>query len=332
MSVNAKAQTATGGNVIDILCALPVLSALFDACAAPLPFATGYVEGEYVLVAPIETATIQSLAVQRGDHLHRGAALAEMERRAAEIALAAADAAVAQADAQLTDLRLGKRPEEIAVIRAALASARAESAEATRTAQRLTQLAESGSATAAQRDDAQTRAEIAAAHITEIEAELAVANLPARPQTIAAAEAGLKQAQAERDRAAWALSQRSLTAPADGVVTDILRRAGELAGPSSPVLSFLPDGATKLRLYVPAASVAEIAAGSLLDVHCDGCAAGLQAEVTYIARDPEFTPPVIYSIENRQKLVYLIEARPTPASDSLKPGLIVDVALPDAKE
>lgn len=318
--------------MIEFLCSLPVLSALFDACAAPLPFATGYVEGEYVLVAPIETATVQSLAVRRGDHLRAGAPLAEMERRAAEIALAEAEAAVAQADAQLTDLRLGKRAEEIAVIRAALASAKAEAAEAERTAQRLTQLAEGGSATAAQRDDAQTRVEIAKAHVAEIDAELAVANLPARPQTIAAAEAALHRAEAERDRADWALSQRRLTAPADGVVTDILRRPGELAGPSSPVLSFLPDGATKLRLYAPAEAVAHIQTGSLLDVRCDGCAPGLQAQVIYIAREPEFTPPVIYSIQNRQKLVYLIEALPVDAAPVLKPGLIVDVVLPDAPE
>jgi HlyD family secretion protein len=34
---------------------------------------------------------------------------------------------------------------------------------------------------------------------------------------------------------------------------------------------------------------------------------------------------VIYSLETRQKLVHLIEARPEPGSDALKPGQIVDV-------
>jgi HlyD family secretion protein len=72
--------------------------------------------------------------------------------------------------------------------------------------------------------------------------------------------------------------------------------------------------------------VAHIALGSTLQVNCDGCAPGLTVEVSYIADGPEFTPPVIYSLENRQKLVYLIEARPM-GDTGLKPGQIVDVDL-----
>ncbi len=303
---------------------LCTLLSAFLTCAAPAPFASGYVEGDYLLIAPIETAQIESLPVPRGAHLKAGAPLAQMESQAAQIALSEAEAALAQAKAQLADLQAGKRPEEIAVIRATLASARAQADEAGRNAARLAQLAASGSATATQSDDAATALEVARARVAEAEAQLDVANLPARPQTIAAAEAALQRAQAERDRAAWALGKSSLTAPSDGTVSDILRRPGEIAGPGSPVLSFLPDGAVKLRLYVPEASVAAIAPGAILQVHCDGCAPGLTAEVTYISDAPEFTPPVIYSLENRQKLVYLVEARPSAA---LKPGQIVDVGL-----
>ena len=83
------------------------------------------------------------------------------------------------------------------------------------------------------------------------------------------------------------------------------------------------------RLYVPEASVAAIAPGTVLTVNCDGCPAGLTATVTWVATEPEFTPPVIYSLENRQKLVYMIEARPAGPT-ALKPGQIVDALLPAA--
>ena len=131
------------------ICSVPLLSALFQSCAPPLPLATGYVEGEYVLVAPVETTEIAQLLVARGDHLEPGAPLAELDRATAEIALASADANLSRAEAELADLQLGKRPEEIAVIEAMLASARAQAAEAGRTAARLESLAETGSATAA---------------------------------------------------------------------------------------------------------------------------------------------------------------------------------------
>ncbi len=313
------------------VCTLPLVSALFAACSPPPPFATGYVEGDYVLIAPVATAEIMRLAVARGDRVEAGATLVEMERRDAEIALAEATAALAQAESQLANLREGRRPEEIGVIEATLASARAQAAEADRAATRMQSLAERGAATTTQADDAATAATVAHARVAEAEATLAVARLPARPQEIAAAEAAVEGAKAARAKAEWNLGRRRLTAPAAGTVNDVIRTPGELAGPSAPVLSFLPEGAVKLRLYVPEAAIAAIGQGSRLAVHCDGCAEGLAATVTYVSDAPEFTPPVIYSLENRQKLVYLIEARPDDAP-GLKPGQIVDVSLPGTGE
>lgn len=310
------------------LCAIPLVSALFNACAPVPPFATGYVEGEYVLIAPVAVAQIGALTVKRGDRVAAGQVLVEMERRDAEIALNEAEAAEAQAESQLANLREGRRPEEIRVIEATLASARAQLEEAERARIRIQSLAARGAATTAQADDVATTASVARARLAEAEASLAVAKLPARAQEIAAAQAALAGARAARARAEWNLSRRRLAAPAPGVITDVIRAAGEIAGPSAPVLSMLPDGAVKLRLYVPEPKIAGIGLGTALQVHCDGCADDATATVTYISDAPEFTPPVIYSLQNRQTLVFLIEARPDAGQDALKPGQIVDVALP----
>ena len=163
-------------------------------------------------------------------------------------------------------------------------------------------------------------------------ANLAVAKLPARDEEIAAAKSIVSRRRKPRSTTPWRLGQRKLAAPSDGFVSDIIRRVGEVAGPSAPVVSFLPDGALKLSLFVPEAALRSLALGQTLDVRCDGCEPGLTAIVSYIAREPEFTPPVIYSLESRQTLVYLVEAR--PARDvhlRLQPGQIVDVDLPDAR-
>lgn len=312
-----------------IRCAIPLVSWLFAACEPPMPFATGYVEGEYVQIAPVATAQILALSVTSGDRVTSGQRLVELEHRDAEIALAQAEAALSRAASQLADLRQGKRPEEIRVIEASLASARAQAGEARRTADRLLGLAGRGVATETQRDDAATAAAVAEARVTEIEANLSVARLPARPDEIAAAEAMLREATAARDHARWQLDKRALSAPAAGVVTDIIRRPGEIATTGQPVLSLLPDGAVRLRLYVPETDIARIAPGDRLALRCDSCPADLSATISYIADGPEFTPPVIYSVDSRQKLVYLVEARPDEGSD-LKPGQIVDVDLPEA--
>ena len=107
---------------MSFLCALPLIASLLG-CVPAAPLAVGYVEGEFVRLAPIELATVQAVLVRRGDRVEAGQPLAEMESGDAAIAVAQAEAALAQARAQLADLRLGKRPEEIAVLEAMVRSA-----------------------------------------------------------------------------------------------------------------------------------------------------------------------------------------------------------------
>jgi HlyD family secretion protein len=308
-------------------CVLPFAAQLFGACAAPAPLAVGYVEGEYVMLAPIEVAQVKGLAVRRGDRVDTGSVIARLEDADATIAVAQARAALAQAEAQLADLRLGKRPEEIAVLEAAVRSARAQVAEAARGLSRVQDLFGRGIATQAQLDEASTASEVAQAALGQAEANLAVAGLAARPEAIKAAESQAMQAEAALENARWRLSQRVIEAPSPGRVSDVIRNPGDIAGPSAPVVSMLPDGAVKLKVYLPEPAFHAVKVGGRLAVHCDGCPDGLTARVSYVSPDPEFTPPVIYSLETRQKLVYLVEARPEDGAERLQPGQIVDVEL-----
>ena len=89
-----------------------------------------------------------------------------------------------------------------------------------------------------------------------------------------------------------------------------------------PILSLLPDSRIKVRFFVPEAQLSAYRVGGTVRFGCDGCAKGLTAKIAYIAPRPEFTPPVIYSREARDRLVYLVEAQP---SARLNPGQPVDV-------
>ena len=312
---------------MSLLCGLPFAAYLWGACAAPAPLAVGYVEGDYVMLAPIEVAQVTQVAVHRGQTVEAGAQVVRLEDTDARIAVSQAEAALSQARAQLADLKLGKRPEEIAVLEAAVRSAEAQLREAQRTLARVEDLFRRGIATQAQLDQATTSDEMAEAQLGQANANLAVAGLAARAETIKAAENQVEQAQATLENARWRLSQRVIAAPSAGRVNDVIRNAGDIAGPSAPVVSLLPDGAVKLKLYVPEEAFSAIKVGDLLSVRCDGCPPGLSARVSYVSPEPEFTPPVIYSIETRQKLVYLVEARPEEPDTRLQPGQIVDVEL-----
>lgn len=314
------------------LCSLPLLASLFSACITEPPFAVGYVEGEFALIAPVEVAQISTVLARRGDRVEAGEVLAEMERRDTEIALARSQADLARAQSLLADLEQGKRPEEIAMAVASLASARAQMLESERELARNNGLFEREVISQAQLDMALTNRDIAGAKVAELEANLAVARLPARPDQIAAAKAAVAQQLAALENAQWRIDNRTLVSPASGLVFDIIRHSGEIAGPQQPVLSILPDGATKLRLYIPETSLQAVSVGTILSVNCDGCGAGMRARVNYVSDRPEFTPPVIYSLQSRQKLVVLIEAEPLSDATALKPGQIVDVLIQESAE
>ncbi|MCA1951751.1 MAG: HlyD family efflux transporter periplasmic adaptor subunit [Hyphomicrobiales bacterium] len=317
--------------MIESLCAYAVLAWILPGCAPPKPVAVGYVEGEYVHLAPIEIARIESVAVRRGERVAEGQIVAGVERADAELAVRDAEARLRQAEAQLANLRLGKRSEEIAAIEATIAAAEAQARDARRTLDRRRDLSTRGFATQAELDQAQTAFEVATARIGELRAHLDVARLGARPDEIRAAENLVAQAAAALGTARWRLGQRAIAASAAGRIADILRHPGEVAGPTAPVLSLLPDGAVKLKIYLPERLLSRAAIGRALVVRCDGCPPGLGATISYVAPEPEFTPPVIYSLETRQKLVYLVEARPADsAAAHLQPGQIVDVVFEEA--
>ena len=99
---------------------------------------------------------------------------------------------------------------------------------------------------------------------------------------------------------------------------------GEWVSPNQPIVALLPDNKVKVRFFVPQAEVARYRPGRTVRFSCDGCAPRLQATIRYVSPRPEFTPPIIFSRDSRDRLVFMVEAFPTrPAG--LQPGLPVDV-------
>ncbi len=124
------------------------------------------------------------------------------------------------------------------------------------------------------------------------------------------AQAALRQADANERAAKTRLDRRKLNSPVSGAVQQIYFRPGEMVTAGKPAISILPPGNLKVRFFVPQAEIAKIALGDPVKVSCDNCADNIAGKVTFIASSAEYTPPVIYSQEERNKLVFLIEARP----------------------
>jgi len=141
------------------------------------------------------------------------------------------------------------------------------------------------------------------------------------------AEASLRQAKANLEWSQTRLARRNAYSPGEATVEQIYYRPGETVPAGRPVVALLPPANLKFRFFAPQAVLPEIKYGQTVGVSCDGCDKGLTAKVSFIARSAEFTPPVIYSQEERAKLVFLIEARPEHP-EKFRVGQPVTVTLP----
>jgi HlyD family secretion protein len=141
------------------------------------------------------------------------------------------------------------------------------------------------------------------------------------------AEAALRTAQARLNSAQTRLARRKVFSPVTGSVQQIYYRGGELVPAGKPILALLPPGNLKVRFFVNEATLPKLKFGDPVTVTCDGCAGAIAAKISFISRTSEFTPPVIYSMDERSKLVFLIEARPEERPERLRVGQPVSVAL-----
>jgi len=140
------------------------------------------------------------------------------------------------------------------------------------------------------------------------------------------AVSALRVAEARVNTSQTRLARRNGFAPVGGTIQQIYFREGEMVPAQRPVLSIMPPGNMKLRFFVPETELTKLAIGDEVKVTCDNCAADLTAKIYFIATTAEYTPPVIYSLDERNKLVYLIQARPSKP-DSLRVGQPISVFL-----
>lgn len=298
----------------------------FDG-ANPADRFSGYVEADYVMVASTVGGTLTMLAVERGDRIDAGASLFQLDDLAERAALQEAAERLKQAEAERADLMTGKREPEIEAIQAQREQAQAALQQSEAEYRRQVELRSNGFVPKKAVDDARARRDQDRSRLAELDADLEVARMPGREQEIGAAEAAVAAARAALVQAQWRLDQKVGAAPASGIVVDTLYRPGEMVPAGLPIIQLLPPANLKIRFFVPEELVATVAVGDEIRVACDGCGEPIAARIRFISPSAEFTPPVIYSREERTRLVFMVEARPTERLEALRVGQPVDVQL-----
>jgi len=286
----------------------------------------GYIEGDYAYIASAISGNLTQRLVNRGDEVIGNQPLFVLDPEPETAKLNQAKFQLARANQQLFDLQKGARTTVIANIEAQLKQAQASLFFTKKTFERYDALYQAAAIGKADFDKAKSEYDQNLQKVKEVSANLAEAKLGARKNLIKAQKAAVDAAKASVRQAKWALLQKSVRSPAKAQVFDTLYEPGEFVSAGQPVVVLLPPENIKVVFFVPEKVVSTINVGKDIIIDCDSCKNSYKAKINFISPNAEYTPPVIFSQESRDKLVYRVEAKPSlSVAEKFHPGQPVDV-------
>lgn len=275
---------------------------------------------------------LQEADVDEGDRVRRGQRLAALDPGPYRDALAMAEARVAARQANLAKLESGSRPQEVQQARAAVREAEAAFANAERDLRRQQGLLESGGSSQKVVDAALARRDETAARLASAREALELALEGPRAEDIAAAEAELGIALAEREQARRQLDDTELASPSDGTILARVREPGAMLPQGAPVYTLSLDTPVYVRAYVSEPNLGRIVPGATVFVTTDSSDKRYRGRIGFVSPRAEFTPRSVETTDLRSDLVYRLRIVVTDADDGLRQGMPVTVDVPLRRE
>lgn len=273
------------------------------------PERQGYAEAQYIYLSTPVAGQLKQLTVSRGQAVKKGQIIFALDPQPEQSTYEAAQSEAASLRAQLKDLEKGRRDVVIQGMQAQLAQAEAKLLFAKRDFLRVQALFKQAAVDHAQLDQSKSHYEVAMGLVRQLSAQLKEARMASRVDLIAAQHARLKAALSSVQKTKWALEQKIGRAPVDGTIVETYYLPGEFVGNAAPVVSLFDPHQMRVIFFVTGEQLARVKIGTKVSTTCDGCQAPMQATVSYISPQTEYTPPVIYSREHNEKLLYRAKAK-----------------------
>lgn len=305
-----------------------VLFILLSACSVENDnVVNGYVEGEYVYISPYTSGILDKIDVVKGQNVNVGEELFVVDHDIWQANSAQAESELDKAYSNYANLSKGERKQELDIIIKQKAQAVATLENAEKEYNRAKDLVKTKVVSQATFDQKLATFENAKAKVAELEASLQSAMLAAREDELKMAQNDIEIARQNLMKIQKQAENNAVKSKVSGVVEDVYFRLGEFVQAGNPVVAVLPPENVKIRFFVSEKQFPKIKLNMPVRVMCDGCGDSLPALVSFISTKSEFTPPVIYSVDSREKLVFMIEAVFADRMQNLHPGLPVSVRI-----
>ena len=281
----------------------------------------GYVEGDFVRISLPASGIVENVLVKRGDHVVKGTVLFTLDSEREKAALDKARSELDVAEAQLSNLQATVRNDEISALEAEIKELKAQLAYTSKSYRRKFGLSRAGAASLDEVERLRSEEQVIKAKILAAESRLRLGQQSiGRDGEIEAAQKILKYRLAAVRGAEADLALRQAMVPADAVVNDIIYRPGETVAGGQAVLELLPPQNVKARFFLSPEQIGWVAENPEITLQCEGCGNGISAKVSYVASEASYRPPVLYSRNQSERLVFLAEAVPLNSVGLLRPG------------
>lgn len=290
----------------------------------------GYIEGDFVYISPVFSGKLKELKVEKGQTVKKDALLFALDYTPKEARLKALQAMKKSVESILADMKKGKRQSVLDSLQNQVESAKIFVDGANTGHERTSEMYKKDAISFKEYNIVKHIYMLSKSILKGTEINLRNGSLGSREDRIASVNSALTAVNNMVTEAEWELNQRKQKAPADAYVFDTFFHEGEVVTAGKPVVSLLPPENIKARFYVRETVLDKIRTGNKVSISIDGISEPVPGIINYISPKEEYTPPVIFSKQNRSKLVYLVEASVSPENaKKLHPGqpITVDAGL-----
>ncbi len=283
--------------------------------------ASGHIEATEIRLGAKVGGRLLEAPFEEGDEVAQGEVVARLDAIDAEHHLAQVRADAGAADARLRLLLAGSRAEDLRRAEVQLAQAQTELDAARRDFDRLEGLAERGTATEKARDDAATRRDIAERAVAAARSQLDKLIAGPRRQEIETARAQRAAAEARVAAVEQQITDATVSAPRDGVITRRVAEPGEVLHPGATIAVLTDIARPWLTVWIDEPNLSQVNFGDPVEVRVDGTAQSFTGVVSFISPVAEFTPKNVQTPDERAKLVFRVKVSLDNTDGHFKPGM-----------
>jgi len=288
----------------------------------------GYIEGTYTYVSSGVSGKLLQLMFYKGSYVKPNQLLFKLDPEPETSQLIQAEQKLAQSQQVLEDIQKGARDTIIKGLVAQRQQVVADLDYSQKLLIRYQTLYKQSVLDKNSLDKAASDNDANKERLKQLDANIAEAKLGGRENLIKAEEANVIGSAALVKASQWAVEQKTIYSPVDARVFDNSYEVGEFVEPGQPVYVLLPRNAIKVIFFVPEQYLSLMHIGKNISFSCDSCSQKYITAISFISPNAEYTPPVIFSKDSRDKLVYRIEALIKPeVSDKFNVGQPVDVQV-----